>query len=111
MATIVVRVPIMKVAHDSFISSTYWRESVGPTAALATIGKMRQVAVSGHIQRIGTRLRDGLERLGLQHQVPVRLSGHSALLTIAFDDPNHAALSTLLTAGVGHTSYDAGFKR
>ena len=31
----------MKVAQDTFISSTYWTDRVGPAAALATIKKMK----------------------------------------------------------------------
>ena len=39
MAAIIGRRRIMDAAQTSFISSTYWTEAVGPTAALATIRK------------------------------------------------------------------------
>ena len=38
----------MDGAQKSFISSTYWTEAVGPTAALATIEKMEKTKVWEH---------------------------------------------------------------
>jgi glutamate-1-semialdehyde 2,1-aminomutase len=46
----------MEGANTSFISSTYWTESVGPVAALATIKKMRQVNLPLHIEKIGRKV-------------------------------------------------------
>jgi len=40
-------------AEDSFISSTYWTESVGPVAALATIKKMEETRVWEHAKKWG----------------------------------------------------------
>jgi glutamate-1-semialdehyde 2,1-aminomutase len=36
----------MDGAHSSFISSTYWTESIGPTAAVATLKKMKTTKCS-----------------------------------------------------------------
>lgn len=41
MSAIVGKQEVMQAAKDSFISSTYWSERIGPTAAIATIEKMR----------------------------------------------------------------------
>ena len=43
----------MDGAHESFISSTYWSERVGPVAALATLKKMQQVDVPAHVADMG----------------------------------------------------------
>ena len=59
MAAIIGRADVMQAAQESFISSTYWTEGVGPVAALATMRKMQRVDVPGHMAAIGTRLRDG----------------------------------------------------
>ena len=42
MAAIIGRKKVMQEAQNTFISSTYWTERVGPTAALATIKKMKE---------------------------------------------------------------------
>src|SRR4029079_10048440 len=96
-AAIIGRSRVMQAAHDSFISSTYWTEGIGPVAALATIRKLQKLDVPAHIHRIGKRLRDGVRQLGEQHGVAVKLAGHPQLTTIAFDHPQNDALTTLLT--------------
>ncbi len=97
MAAIIGRADTMQAAQDSFISSTYWTEGVGPTAALATIRKMQQVDVPGHTAVIGTALREGLLEIAARHGVALTCSGHPALNTIAFDHPDTLVLQTLLT--------------
>ncbi len=44
----------MDGAQKSFISSTYWTEAVGPTAALATIDKMEKTRVWEHAAAMGS---------------------------------------------------------
>jgi len=61
----------MDGAHDSFISSTYWTESVGPVAALATIEQMRTVDVTAHVAHVGTTITQCWHRLALQHELPI----------------------------------------
>ncbi len=61
MAAIIGRRAIMQAAQSSFISSTYWTEAVGPTAALATIRKLRDINIAEHtaiLRLIARRLED-----------------------------------------------------
>lgn len=97
MAAILGRARVMQAAQDSFISSTYWTESVGPAAALATIHKMREVDVPAHICAVGNSIREGLQQISAQHGLPIKVSGHPALTSIAFDHPDALALQTLFT--------------
>jgi glutamate-1-semialdehyde 2,1-aminomutase len=97
MAAVLGKSKAMHAAHDSFISSTYWTEGVGPVAALATIGKLQTLDVPAHIDRIAARLRDGAKLLAAEHDVPLKLAGLPPLTSIAFDHPQHDALTTLLT--------------
>ena len=98
MAAIIGRRRIMDAAQTSFISSTYWTEAVGPTAALATIRKLREVNIAAHTSRIGGLMRDGWKALGQRLGVPVKVSGQPALMHLSFDHEQAAALETLLTA-------------
>ncbi|MCX7423113.1 MAG: aminotransferase class III-fold pyridoxal phosphate-dependent enzyme [Planctomycetia bacterium] len=98
MAAIIGRRRVMEAAQTSFISSTYWTEAVGPTAALATIRKLREVDIAAHTGRIGGLMRDGWKHLGQRWKVPVKVSGHPALLHLSFDHEQAAALGTLVTA-------------
>jgi glutamate-1-semialdehyde 2,1-aminomutase len=97
MAAILGRAEVMQAAQESFISSTYWTESVGPTAALATIRKMQRIDVPGHIEAIGNRLRAGLQQIAARTAVPLTLSGYPAMTYFGFDHPEALAIQTLLT--------------
>lgn len=97
MAAILGRKPIMQAAQESFISSTYWTEGVGPTAALATVHKLLEIDVAGHVATIGTAFAAGLQSIAQRHGVPLKLSGHPALTHVGFDHPQALAIQTLLT--------------
>jgi glutamate-1-semialdehyde 2,1-aminomutase len=97
MGAVIGRGRVMDAAQTSFISSTYWTEGVGPTAALAAIRKMQRIDVVGHVERIGRLFRDGWIELGKRHGVPVDVTGHPALLHLGFDHPQALALGTLVT--------------
>ena len=97
IGAIIGRGPVMEAAQSSFISSTYWTEGVGFTAALATIRKLEHLDAPAHVAAIGQRFRDGWQRLGQSHGVPVRATGHPAIQTLSFDHPESTALGTLFT--------------
>jgi len=97
MAAVIGRADVMQAAQETFISSTYWTEGVGPTAALATLRKMQRIDVPGHVAAMGTRFRSGLEHIAGRHALRLKLGGHPALTTVGFDDPDSLALQTLLT--------------
>lgn len=46
----------MKGAHDSFISSTYWTESIGPVAALKTLEKLKKTNAHKEVNKTGKLL-------------------------------------------------------
>ena len=100
IAAVIGKRSVMDAAETSFISSTYWTEGVGPTAALATIRKMQNVDVRHHIQKTGELFRTGWLALGTQHEIPVKAIGHAALLHHQFDHPQAAELGTLFTIGM-----------
>ena len=51
MGAVIGRASVMQAAQETFVSSTYWTEGVGPTAAIATIQKMQRIDVPGHVGR------------------------------------------------------------
>ncbi|HEX4145755.1 MAG TPA: aminotransferase class III-fold pyridoxal phosphate-dependent enzyme [Pirellulales bacterium] len=97
IGAIIGRGSVMQAAQTSFISSTYWTEGVGPTAALATICKLERVDAPAYVERIGGLMRAGWQSLGRKHGVPVKMGGHPAILSLGFDHPDAAALGTLVT--------------
>ena len=87
----------MQAAQGSFISSTFWTEGVGPAAALACVEKMMATDVPAHLRKIGTLVTEGWRDLGQKHGVPVKTPGRPELALLAFDHPESAALTTLMT--------------
>ncbi|MBI4626349.1 MAG: aminotransferase class III-fold pyridoxal phosphate-dependent enzyme [Verrucomicrobia bacterium] len=98
MAAVIGRGEIMEAAQLTFVSSTYWTEGIGPAAALATLGKLREAGVVAHIAKIGELTRNGWQKLGGEHGLKLKVGGLPALCTLAFDHGDDSpALMTLFT--------------
>jgi glutamate-1-semialdehyde 2,1-aminomutase len=97
IGAIVGRGDVMQAAQESFISSTYWTEGVGFTAALAALEVMEQQDVPAHVKRIGEKVRLGLSGLAENLKLPLKVSGHPALSHFSFEHPDSASLITLWT--------------
>lgn len=87
----------MQGTEDSFISSTYWTESVGPVAALATIKKMEETRVWEHVEKIGSMLIDVWNRLARKHNIPAKADGVPCLAHLTYTK-YPLELKTLYTA-------------
>ena len=74
----------MKGAQDSFISSTYWTESVGPVAALATLKKMEETRSWEKVSAIGQGLIDKWNELIAKYNLPAHAGGRPALAHLTF---------------------------
>ncbi|MFI5335362.1 MAG: aminotransferase class III-fold pyridoxal phosphate-dependent enzyme [Opitutales bacterium] len=98
MAAIIGRGAVMDAAQQTFVSSTYWTEAIGPAAALATLQRLPQVNAVGRIRESGDLTRAGWRRLGAKHGLPLKVGGLPALATVAFDQGDDSrALMTLFT--------------
>ncbi len=69
----------MHGAEDSFISSTYWTESVGPVAALATIKKIEETRAWEHAEKMGNSLIDSWNKLIKKYDLPAEAGGMPCL--------------------------------
>lgn len=76
MAAVIGTHAAMKGAHESFISSTYWTERLGPVAALATLEKMQCIDVPAHIDRIGRAIQAVWRKHIDAHCLPVVVENH-----------------------------------
>ena len=87
----------MEAAQSSFISSSYWTEGVGPTAALATLKKLKSVDVPSRLASISERFRTGLDDLANLQGLNIHFYGHPAITVLSFEHPQASALQTLFT--------------
>jgi glutamate-1-semialdehyde 2,1-aminomutase len=97
LTAIVGRRDVMEQAQSSFISSTFWTERIGPTAALKTLEVMERERSWETITGIGQRVIDGWRTLADAHGLRVTVNGLPALAGYAFDSPSHLAYKTLVT--------------
>jgi glutamate-1-semialdehyde 2,1-aminomutase len=97
MAAVIGRSEIMEAAQDTFISSTYWTESIGPAAALATIYKLKEENVPEHLANVGEEIQEGWKRLADKHGLSIEVSGIYPLGHFSFEYKNAVVLKTLFT--------------
>jgi glutamate-1-semialdehyde aminotransferase len=97
MAAIIGKGDVMEVVQETFISSTYWTDRVGPTAALATINKIKEKNVSRHLIKIGKKMMEGWESLASRHDLNIEVSGIDPLGHFDFKYENPLVLKTLFT--------------
>ena len=87
---------VMEAAQTSFISSTFWTERIGPTAALATLKVMEEVKSWEVITAIGKKVQEGWKSLASTHGLEIELAGIPALTTYSFKSENALAYKTLI---------------
>jgi glutamate-1-semialdehyde 2,1-aminomutase len=97
MAAIIGKKKVMEVAQDSFISSTYWTERIGPAAALATINKFKKFKVHNHLVNAGKRIQSGWKDLAARHDLKVEIGGIYPLSHFSFVSNKPMVLKTLFT--------------
>jgi glutamate-1-semialdehyde 2,1-aminomutase len=86
IAAIIGIADVMEAAQRTFISSTYWTERIGPTAAVATIRKHRHNNVGDHLMRIGKQVQAGWHRFSDKHNIPIHIEGIPPLSHFSFKD-------------------------
>jgi glutamate-1-semialdehyde aminotransferase len=97
MSAIIGKEDVMDACQTSFISSTYWTERVGPTAALATIKKMQEKNVPEHLDKIGNLIGEGWKSLAEEHNLNINILTPNALITFIWDYKNALEIKTLFT--------------
>lgn len=96
LTAVVGRRSVMEAAQTTFISSTFWTERIGPTAALATIKVMEKLKSWEIITEIGKKIQNGWSKLAEENQLEISISGIPSLSTYYFKSPNSLAYKTLI---------------
>lgn len=99
---------IMEAAQATFISSTFWTERIGPTAALKTLEVMERVRSWETISQVGYDITERWRALAEKHGLSITTSGLPALTSFSFNSPNALAYKTLITQEMLVKGYLAG---
>lgn len=97
MAAVAGREKYMKAAQDTFISSTYWTERIGPTASIAVIKKYIEKKVDEHINHVGTLVKEGLQRLADKYGIDIEITGINPLAHFEFKYEQPLVYKTFFT--------------
>lgn len=87
----------MNSAQDSFISSTYWTDRIGPVAAIATLNKINANDVPGYLVSVGKKIKDGWRSCAARYGLKIEIEGIDPLLHFSFEYDNPELLKTLFT--------------
>jgi glutamate-1-semialdehyde aminotransferase len=98
----------MTPAQDTFISSTYWTERVGPSAALATIRKHCELDLAVHLADVGDRLREGWTAAAGKAGLPIKITGMRPAPGFAINHPDGQAAATYFTQAMLARGFLAG---
>ena len=99
---------VMEAAQSSFISSTFWTERIGPTAALKTLEVMERLRSWETITATGLDIRGRWQALADKHGLRIEHWGLPALTGFSFQSPQALAYKTLITQEMLAKGYLAG---
>ena len=91
------RQEFMQAAQKTFISSTFWTERIGPTAALKTLDVMKREKSWNKITKTGWAISKEWQQLADKHGLSISRWGLPALSGYTFDSSNALAYKTLIT--------------
>ncbi len=87
---------IMRKAENTFISSTFWGERIGYTAALSSINEFKRLNVFKKIEINGKMIKQFWTNLSKKYNVPIKVMGTNAIPSFEFMN-NHSERKTFLT--------------
>lgn len=88
---------IMDSCEETFISSTFWTERIGPTAALETLNQMEKQKSWIVISKKGKLIKKAWKKIFAKYKLKVRISGLDAMPAYNFlDSKNNQIYKTYL---------------
>jgi len=88
---------VMESAQSTFISSTFWTERVGPTAALKTLEIMQRDRSWEVITNIGLSIKDHWKEIFSENNLDIQISGIPAIQSFVFKSKDNLKYKTFIT--------------
>jgi len=88
---------IMESSQRSFISSTFWTERIGPTAALKTIEYMEKHKTWLKTASIGKKIQKKWSQIAELNKLKIKINGIPSLTNFVFESENNQSYKTLIT--------------
>lgn len=97
LTAVVGRKEVMEAAQKTFISSTFWTERIGPTAALKTLEVMERIQSWDLITQAGIKMQNGWNEVAKNNGISISISGIPSLSTYSFNSDNALKYKTFIT--------------
>ena len=88
---------IMEECQRTFISSTFWTERIGPTAALKTIEIMKKIESWKLIKRISKKINKNIEKIANENQLDITIDSTPATINFKLNYIDWIKYKTLIT--------------
>ena len=88
---------IMDNIKNTFISSTFWGERIGPAAGLKTLEVMDKEKSWKKITKIGKSIMLNWKKIAKKHKLKIKVRGIPALCSFTFLSKNHNVYRTFIT--------------
>lgn len=88
---------VMEAAQKTFISSTFWTERIGPTAALKTLEVMERIKSWEIITAKGKQMQEGWQKVADSNSLSITISGIPSLTTYGFNSADALLFKTFIT--------------
>jgi glutamate-1-semialdehyde 2,1-aminomutase len=108
ITAVIGRKEIMQMAESTFISSTFWTERIGPTAAIKTLEVMEREKSWKKITKTGLEIKNQWQKMAERYELKLSYTGLSALPSFMIESKNQLAYKTLITQEMLLKGYLAG---
>ena len=88
---------VMESAQKTFISSTFWTERIGPSAALASLEVMEKIKSWEIITEIGLKIQKGWAALAKSNNLDITIYGLPPITSYTFNYSNSLEYKTFVT--------------
>ena len=99
---------VMDAVQKTFISSTFWTERIGPTAALKTLEVMEKMKSWEIITSLGKDIKRDWQKLADLYKIKIKQNGIPALANFSFESKNNLKYKTYITQEMLKSGYLAG---
>jgi glutamate-1-semialdehyde 2,1-aminomutase len=108
ITAVIGRRSVMESAQSTFISSTFWTERIGPSAALSALDVMEELKSWETITESGKSVRQGVADIADLHGLEISHWGIPALCGYSFTNSHALECKTLITQDMLSKGYLAG---
>jgi glutamate-1-semialdehyde 2,1-aminomutase len=88
---------VMEATQNTFISSTFWTERIGPTAALKTVEVMEREKSWVQITEVGKQIGRRWQAKAKKYELPIEISGLHSLINFNIPVDNWLKYKTLIS--------------